>query len=47
VNFCARFIPELATVSEPVRKLTRKNVPFYRGNEQERTFNELKKRLAQ
>ena len=24
VNFCARFIPELATVSEPLRRLTRK-----------------------
>ena len=28
VNFCARFIPDLATVSEPLRKLTRKDVDF-------------------
>ena len=28
VNICARFIPDLATVSEPLRKLTRKDVHF-------------------
>ena len=28
VNFCARFIPDLLTVSEPLRKLTRKDVHF-------------------
>ena len=26
VNFCAKFIPDLATVSEPLRKLTRKDI---------------------
>ena len=46
VNFCARFIPDLATVSEPLRKLTRKDVHFSWGKEQEVAFNELKKRLA-
>ncbi|XP_031574959.1 uncharacterized protein K02A2.6-like [Actinia tenebrosa] len=28
VNFSARFIPNLATIAEPLRKLTRKEVPF-------------------
>ena len=28
VNFCARFIPDLATVSLPLRKLTRSDAPF-------------------
>lgn len=46
VNFCARFIPDLATVSEPLRKLTRKDVHFSWGKEQEVALNELKKRLA-
>ena len=46
VNFCARFIPDLATVSEPLRKLTRKDVHFSWGEEQDVAFNELKKRLA-
>ena len=36
VNFCARFIPDL----------TRKDVHFSCGKEQEVAFNELKKRLA-
>ena len=28
VNFSSRFIPNLATKAEPLRKLTRKNAPF-------------------
>lgn len=28
INFSARFIPNLATILEPLRKLTRKGVPF-------------------
>lgn len=31
VNFCARFIPDLGTLSEPLRKLTRQNVKFFWG----------------
>lgn len=46
VNFCAKFIPDLATVSEPLRKLTRKDIHFSWGKEQEAAFDELKKRLA-
>ena len=46
MNFCARFSPDLATVSESLRKLTRKDAHFSWGKEQELAFNELKKRLA-
>ena len=46
MNFCARFIPDLATVAEPLRRLTRKDVHFSWGKEQEVAFDELKKRLA-
>ena len=35
VNFSARFIPNLATTAEALRKLTRKNVPFKWGQEQQ------------
>ena len=46
MNFCARFIPDLATVSEPLRRLTRKDVHYSWGKGQEAAFNELNKRLA-
>ena len=46
VNFRARFIPDLASVSEPLRKLTRKDVSLHWGKEQDKVFIELKKRLG-
>lgn len=46
VNFNARFIPDLATVAEPLRRLTRKGEPFVFGPEQQAAFAELKRRLA-
>ncbi len=46
VNFTARYIENLATVSEPLRKLTRKDEPFIWGPEQQRAFQTLKDRLA-
>lgn len=46
VNFSARCIPDLATVSAPLRKLTRKDEPFEWGIEQQRAFDSLKKHLA-
>lgn len=45
VNYCARFIPDLATVLEPLGKLTRKDVHFPWGKEQEIVFKELEKKL--
>lgn len=38
--------PDLATVPEPLRRLTRKDVPYQWGKEQGKAFNELEKRLA-
>ena len=46
VNFNARFIPDLATVVEPLRRLTKKNVEFKWGSEQRKSFKILKERLA-
>ena len=45
-NYNAWFIPDFATVTEPLRKLTKKGVCFKFGGEQRKAFNELKSRLA-
>jgi hypothetical protein len=41
-----KFILDLATVADPLRKLTRQSEPFIWGDEQEHSFKELKKRLT-
>ena len=46
MNFSARFIPNLATVAEPLRKLTRRGEPFEWGCEQDTAFQELKDELS-
>ena len=46
VNFSAKFIPNLATVAEPLRQLTRKGVAFKWGGEQKEAFKILKETLA-
>lgn len=46
MNFNARFISDLATKSEPLRKLRRKNTPFEWNEEQERAFNLLKEEIT-
>ena len=45
-NYNARFIPDFATVAEPLRRLTKKGVRFEFGDEQRKAFTELKKRLS-
>lgn len=47
VNFVGRFIPNLSTVTEPLRRLLKKEVPFEWGSEQDKAFSELKKRLTE
>ena len=46
VNFTARFIPDLSTVSAPLRRLTKNGEPFVWDHEEQQSFDELKKRLA-
>ena len=46
VNFTAHFILDLATVSAPLRKLTKASEPFVWGVDQQNAFNELMKRLS-
>ena len=45
VTFCAKFIPNYATIAEPLRKLTRSNVPWEWTSEQQHAFEKLKQCL--
>ena len=46
VNYCARFIPRLATVAEPLRQLTRKDTPWAWTGEHQSAFDQLKAALT-
>ena len=46
VNFSALFIPNLASMTEPLRELTRKDAPFKCGREQEVAFETLRSNLG-
>lgn len=46
VGYSSRFIPQFATLSEPLRRLTRKDTPFKFGPEQKKAFSDLKAELA-
>ena len=46
VNFSARFIPNLASITEPLRELTRKDVPFVWGAVQQTAFDALTSSLG-
>ena len=42
-NFYRKFIKDFATLSEPLVRLTKKDLPFQQGEEQEQAFWKLKK----
>ena len=42
VNYLAKFLPKLSDVTEPIRQLTRKDVPFIWSSRQETAFREIK-----
>lgn len=46
VGYSSRFISQFATLSEPLRRLTRKDTPFNFGLEQKRAFQALRDELA-
>lgn len=46
VNQLAKFIPELATVNEPLRQLLRKDHAFLWDQPQEKAFREIKQKLV-
>jgi hypothetical protein len=45
VNFCAKYIPNFATIAEPLRKLTRKEIKGNWSSEQQDAFEKLKQSL--
>ena len=46
LNYSGRFIPDLATLSEPLRRPTKKDVEFQWGPEQAEAIQKLKNELA-
>ena len=46
-NYSSQFIPHFATLSEPLRRLTRKETPFEFGPEQKKSFEFLKQNMAE
>ena len=46
-QYMSRFIPDLAGALEPIRAVTRKDVPFVWSEECENAFNTLKKNLSE
>ena len=47
VNYLARFLPHLCDILEPIRQLTRKNVPFNWSTAQEKALENVKKAVSQ
>ena len=45
-NYCSRFIKDFSSVSEPLRRLTRKDTPWTWGQEQQRSLQKLKDSLT-
>ena len=45
-NYCSQFIKDYATISEPLRRLTKQNTPWTWSEEQEKAFTFLKEQLS-
>ena len=46
LNFCAKFLPHIASITEPLRKLTKKNEPFAWSQEQQNVCHKIKQLLS-
>ena len=46
MQYSAKFIPDFATVSEPLQQLTRKNVKFVWGHQEAEAFEKLKELIT-
>ncbi|KAJ8050489.1 hypothetical protein HOLleu_03714 [Holothuria leucospilota] len=46
VTYCARLIPNLATISQPLRELTKESTQWIWGDTQDQDFQEIKSKLA-
>ena len=47
VNFLSKFLPKLSEILRPIRRLTRKNVPFQWSESCQNSFEEIKKLISQ
>jgi hypothetical protein len=47
VNYLAKFVPNLATITAPIRELLKKDIEFYWSHEQTKAFDEIKEILTQ
>ena len=47
MNYCARLIPDYATLSEPIRRLTKKKIEWCWQKEQQAAFEKLKQMLTE
>lgn len=45
-NYMGKFIPNLADIDEPLRKLTQKGIQFHWGDAEENAFNKIKYHIA-
>ncbi|XP_070579203.1 uncharacterized protein [Ptychodera flava] len=45
-NYCGRFIPNLATISEPLRELTKKDTPWQWGKHQRQALKQIKEEIT-
>ena len=46
-NYSSRFIPHFATLSKPLRRLTKRQTPFKFGPDQTKSFESLKQKMAE
>ncbi|CAB4023870.1 Hypothetical predicted protein [Paramuricea clavata] len=46
VNYLAKFVPNLATITAPISKLVKKEIEFYWSHEQTKAFDEIKEILT-
>ena len=44
--YCSRFIKDYASITEPLRRLTKKETPWLWENAQEKAFEKLKQDLS-
>ena len=47
VGFYRRFVKDFSAIAAPLNNLTKKDVPFKWGDEQDQAFEELKRKLCE